>query len=70
MGSVLGLGVQGSPNPELQASMALWRVRAGAAGGAWVQAISGNSHRGLDMFFGVEQTAICMPCRAKCAPNE
>ena len=35
VGSVLGQGVQGPPNPELQASLALWRVRAGAAGGVW-----------------------------------
>ena len=35
VGSVLGPGVQGPPNPELQASLALWRVRAGAAGGVW-----------------------------------
>ena len=35
VGSVLGPGVQGPPNPELQAILALWMVRVGAAGGAW-----------------------------------
>ena len=65
-----GAGVQGPPNSEPQASLAPWRVRAGAAGGAWAQAISGNSRRGSDVFFSVEQTAICMSCRAECAPDE
>ena len=48
-----GAGVQGPPNSEPQASLAPWRVRAGAAGGAWAQAISGSSRRGSDVFFSV-----------------